>query len=70
MIIQGQRVLYDNKLQPAQIFLHDDGTIANINLSYDPRLRLTTDEVFIAFAVVFRNVGIKSQSDRREFNQN
>ena len=49
MIIQGQKVLYNNKLQPAQIFLNDDGMIANINLTYDPRLKLTTDEVRRAF---------------------
>ena len=49
MIIQGQKVLYNNTLQPAQIFLNDDGMIANINLTYDPRLKLTTDEVCIAF---------------------
>lgn len=48
MIVQGKRVLYNHKLQPAQVHIAQDGNITDVVLGYDKRLFLKTDEVHIA----------------------
>lgn len=45
MIVQGERVLYNSELQPAQIHIDHNGDIRNIVLEYDHRLSIQTDEV-------------------------
>ena len=45
MIVQGERVLYNKELQPAQIHIDQFGYIKNIVLEYDHHLPLECEEV-------------------------